>query len=35
LDTGRPGFNLIETVTKIPILSCKALDVGCGTFAYP
>ena len=30
-DAGQPDFNLIETVTKNPILSCKALDVGCGT----
>ena len=30
-DVGQPDFNLIEIVTKNPILSCKALDVGCGT----
>jgi SAM-dependent methyltransferase len=30
-DAGQPDFNLIETVNKNPILSCKALDVGCGT----
>lgn len=30
-DAGRPDFNLIETVTKNPIMSCKVLDVGCGT----
>jgi 2-polyprenyl-3-methyl-5-hydroxy-6-metoxy-1,4-benzoquinol methylase len=30
-DIGKPDFNLIETVTKIPIESCKALDIGCGT----
>lgn len=30
-DIGRPDFNLIETVTKIPVKSCKALDIGCGT----
>jgi len=30
-DAGRPDFNLIETVTENNILSCKALDVGCGT----
>jgi SAM-dependent methyltransferase len=30
-DTGQPDFNLIETVIKNPILSCKALEVGCGT----
>jgi SAM-dependent methyltransferase len=30
-DVGQPDFNLIEIVTKNPILSCKVLDVGCGT----
>ena len=30
-DIGKPDFNLIETVTKIAIKSCKALDIGCGT----
>jgi SAM-dependent methyltransferase len=30
-DVGRPDFNLIEVVTTKPILSCKALDIGCGT----
>jgi methyl halide transferase len=30
-DIGKPDFNLIETVTKIAIESCKALDIGCGT----
>ena len=30
-DLGQPDFNLIEVVTKKPILSCKALDIGCGT----
>ena len=30
-DAGRPDFNLIETVADNNILSCKALDVGCGT----
>ena len=30
-DVGKPDFNLIETVTKNNILSCKVLDVGCGT----
>lgn len=30
-DIERPDFNLIETVKKIPINSCKALDIGCGT----
>jgi len=30
-DIGKPDFNLIEAVTKIPIKPCKALDIGCGT----
>jgi len=30
-DIGQPDFNLIEVVTQRPILSCKALDIGCGT----
>jgi SAM-dependent methyltransferase len=30
-DIGQPDFNLIEVVTQKPILSCKALDIGCGT----
>ena len=30
-DVGQPDFNLIETVTENSILSCKVLDVGCGT----
>jgi methyl halide transferase len=30
-DTGRPDFNLINIVTQMPILKCKALDIGCGT----
>ena len=30
-DAGQPDFNLIETVTKNPIPSCKVLEVGCGT----
>jgi methyl halide transferase len=30
-DVGKPDFNLIEVVTRKPILSCKALDIGCGT----
>lgn len=30
-DIGRPDFNLVEIVTQKPILSCKALDIGCGT----
>ena len=28
---GQPDFNLINFVTKKPILSCKVLDIGCGT----
>jgi SAM-dependent methyltransferase len=30
-DVGQPDFNLIEIVTKKPILNCKVLDIGCGT----
>ncbi len=30
-DIGKPDFNLIQTVTRTPIESCKALDIGCGT----
>ena len=30
-DIGRPDFNLIDIVTKTPVHSCKALDIGCGT----
>ncbi len=30
-DIGRPDFNLVETVTRMPIGPCKALDIGCGT----
>ena len=30
-DAGQPDFNLIEVVTQKPILSCKVLDIGCGT----
>ena len=30
-DIGKPDFNLVEVVTQKPILSCKALDIGCGT----
>ena len=30
-DLGRPDFKLIATVIDIPIPSCKALDIGCGT----
>jgi len=30
-DVGQPDFNLIEVVTQKPILSCKVLEIGCGT----
>ncbi|PKN50993.1 MAG: class I SAM-dependent methyltransferase [Deltaproteobacteria bacterium HGW-Deltaproteobacteria-13] len=30
-DIGQPDFNLIEVVTKHPVHSCKALEIGCGT----
>jgi len=30
-DVGRPDFNLIEIVANNSILSCKTLEVGCGT----
>ena len=30
-DVGQPDSNLIEVVTKNPILSCKVLEIGCGT----
>ncbi len=30
-DIEKPDSNLIEIVTKRPIQSCKALDIGCGT----
>jgi SAM-dependent methyltransferase len=30
-DLGRADFNLTDTVTKQPIESCRALDIGCGT----
>jgi SAM-dependent methyltransferase len=30
-DIGKPDFNLIQTVTTIPIAPCKALEIGCGT----
>lgn len=32
-DTGRPDFNLTDMVTKRPIRSCRALEIGCGTGA--
>lgn len=30
-DVGRPDFNLVEVVTLNPVLSCRVLDIGCGT----
>lgn len=30
-DLGRPDFNLIDMVSKRPIPSCRALEIGCGT----
>ena len=30
-DSGKPDYNLINIVTQKPILSCKAIDIGCGT----
>src|ERR1035438_2997864 len=30
-DIGKPDFNLVQTVTTIPIPPCKTLDIGCGT----
>jgi len=30
-DIGKPDFNLIQTVTTMAIMPCKALDIGCGT----
>ncbi|MFC1634209.1 class I SAM-dependent methyltransferase [Planctomycetota bacterium] len=30
-DVGRPDFNLIDVVTQKPVLSCKVLEIGCGT----
>jgi SAM-dependent methyltransferase len=30
-DIGKPDFNLIQSVTTMPINPCKALDIGCGT----
>jgi len=29
-DIGQPDSNLVEVVTKEPVLSCKVLDIGCG-----
>jgi SAM-dependent methyltransferase len=30
-DIGKPDFNLVQTVTTLPIAPCKALEIGCGT----
>jgi SAM-dependent methyltransferase len=30
-DVGQPDFNLMDVVTEKPILSCRVLDIGCGT----
>src|ERR1035438_876713 len=30
-DIGKPDFNLIQTVTTLPIHTCRALEIGCGT----
>jgi methyl halide transferase len=30
-DIGKPDFNLIRTVTTLPIHPCRALEIGCGT----
>ena len=30
-DTGKPDFNLIQTLTTTPIRPCKTLEFGCGT----
>jgi SAM-dependent methyltransferase len=30
-DIGKPDFNLIQTITTMPINPRKALDIGCGT----
>ena len=30
-DIGKPDFNLVEVVTRLPIPGCRALDIGCGT----
>jgi len=30
-DIGKPDFNLIETVTALPIAPCKTVEIGCGT----
>jgi len=30
-DIGRPDFNLIQTVTTLPVHPCRAMEIGCGT----
>ena len=30
-DIGKPDFNLIQTVTGMPINPCRVLEIGCGT----
>src|ERR1051326_4168040 len=30
-DIGRPDFNLVQVVTRTPVLPCTALEIGCGT----
>jgi SAM-dependent methyltransferase len=30
-DIGKPDFNLVQTVTTLPIPPCEALEIGCGT----
>jgi 2-polyprenyl-3-methyl-5-hydroxy-6-metoxy-1,4-benzoquinol methylase len=30
-DIGKPDFNLVHTVTTVPISPCNALEIGCGT----
>jgi len=30
-DIGKPDFNLVQTVTTLPIAPCRAFEVGCGT----
>jgi len=30
-DIGKADFNLVQTVTALPIDPCKVLDIGCGT----
>ncbi len=30
-DIGKPDFNLVQTVTALPVAPSKALEIGCGT----